>query len=222
MPAKILFKYTSRSRVENFFRGLNSIVDNLANKEDYFILCSFDVDDSAYANSVFVERLAGYKNLRYYFGFSDCKVAAINRDMPLAPAFDILINFSDDQIFIHPGFDDIIREDFGGNFDMFLHYPDDNVGHLIPTMSVMGVDYYNRDQYIYHPSYRNVYCDNEAMCAAQMRGKYKFIDKKIFDHLHPAFGRAPLDEQYKKTEEPLGYKIDGENFINRKRLNFPT
>lgn len=223
MPAKILFKYTSRSRVDNFFRGLNSIYDNLANKEDFFVLCSFDVDDPAYANIPFVKRLEGYKNLQYYFGISDCKIQAINRDLAFAPEFDILVNFSDDQIFLMNGFDDLIRSDMAeccNDYDYFLHYTDHNVKHLLPTMSVMGVNYFKRFNYIYHESYRNVYSDNETIDVAKILGKHKFIDIEIFDHIHPAFGRCPNDEQYLKTEEKTGYERDRINYMARKERNF--
>lgn len=220
MPAKILFKYTSRSRVDNFFRGLDSIVNNLSNKEDYHILCSFDVDDSAYSNQSFVDRLNGYSNLSYYFGISHSKINAINRDLPLAPPFDILVNYSDDQIFLKNGFDDDIRNDFNGDFDLFIHYPDSNVKHLLPTMSVMGVDYFKRFNYIYMEDFRNVYCDNAEMDKAKILKKYKYVERQIFDHLHPAFGRAPMDAQYEKTENKEGYAKDHATYIRLKKNNF--
>lgn len=220
MAAKILFKYTSRSRVENFFRGLDSIVSNLANKEDYHVLCTFDTSDKEYANSEFVERLKRYDNLSHYFGISTSKVNAINRDLPFAPPFSILINFSDDQIFIKNGFDDDIRKDFNGDYDQFLHYPDSNVKHLLPTMSVIGVDYYSRFNYIYMENFHNVYCDNAEMDKAKILKKYKYVDRQIFDHLHPAFGRAPMDAQYEKTEEKSGYARDHATYIRLKKNNF--
>lgn len=219
MPLKLLFKYTSRSRRDNFFRGLDSIVNNLANKDDYFILCSFDTDDSEMANMEVRDRLATYKNTIAYYGISYSKINAINRDMSFAPDFNILINFSDDMVVLAYGFDDIIRRDMQAacnDLDMFLHYPDSNVGHLIPTMSIMGKPYYERTNYIYHEAFDNVYSDNFAMDQAKFLGKYKFIDKQIFDHYHPAFGKAPTDEQYLKTEAPEGYEKDRQTYIRLK------
>jgi hypothetical protein len=220
MAAVILFKYTSRSRRDKFFRGLDSIVNNLSNKEDYHILCSFDVDDNDYANLGFIEQLMAYKNVSYYFGISSSKIYAINRDLPLAPPFDILVNFSDDQVFLMQGFDDVIRNDMGEDFDQFLHYPDTHTKDLIPTMSIMGVDYFKRTGKIYHESYLSVYADNHEMDVAKKLKKYRFIDKPIYDHLHVCWGLAEMDEGYKRTEDKKIYAQDYATYINHKKNNF--
>ena len=49
MSKKIVFKYTSRSRPDNFFRGLRSIIDNCVDN-NYEVLCSFDEDDKSMNN----------------------------------------------------------------------------------------------------------------------------------------------------------------------------
>ena len=218
MAAVIFFKYASKSRPENFFRGLDSIVNNLANDHDYHVQCTFDVDDNKYNNSEFVDRLKKYKNVSYYFGISYNKINAINRDLPFAPPFQILVNFSDDQMFLVPGFDDIIRADFNacGGFDWFIHYPDSHAQERLATMSVMGVDYFKRTGWIYHPEFKNVYCDNYAQDEARFLGRYKFFNKTIFDHYHPAWGMAPTDDQYKISENPEAYEIDRATYYKLK------
>lgn len=218
MAALIYFKYASRSRPENFFRGLDSIVNNLSNKEDYHIQCTFDVDDSAYNNMAFVDRLKKYKNVSYYFGISYNKINAINRDLPFAPPFQILVNFSDDQMFLVPGFDDTIRNDFNeaGGFDWFIHYPDSHAKEQLATMSVMGIDYFKRTGYIYNPEFKNVYCDNFAQDEAKFLEKYRFVNKTIFDHFHPAWGMAPTDAQYAKSENAEAYAYDQQIYLRLK------
>lgn len=218
MASKILFKYTSKSRPDNFFRGLDSIVSNLFNKEDYFILCSFDVDCQLYLNKEFTERLDTYKNLSYYFGISHSKIDAINRDIPLAPPFDILVNFSDDQVITQWAFDDLIRNDMPEDTDMVLHYKDINNGNRLMTMSVIGKKYFDRTGLIYNSEYTSLYCDLEAQEVAQILGKYKYIDLVIYEHLHPAYGKAVNDDQYRHTES--FYAKDGEVYFRRKANNF--
>lgn len=221
MAEIIYFKYASRSRPENFFRGLNSIVNNLSNKEDYHIQCTFDVDDAAYANPGFIEQLKQYKNVSHYFGISHNKINAINRDLAFAPPFQILVNMSDDMQFLVPGFDDIIRNDMAAacnDFDMFLHYPDSHARERLPTLSIMGVSYFNRTGHIYNPEFKNVYCDNYAMDEAIFLGKYKFINTTIFDHFHPAWGMAPTDDQYRKSENPEAYAYDHAVYLRLKEL----
>jgi hypothetical protein len=223
MSYKLLFKYTSRSRPDLFFRGLLSILNHINDKENYHILCSFDEDDATMNNKSVTDRLDQIQNLSYFFGTSTSKINAINRDFEMFPVFDILINFSDDQVFITQGFDDMIRADMSlaaDDLDMFLHYPDQNVGDRLPTMSIMGEEYFRRFGYIYHPDYNSVYADNEAMDVAKILGKYKFISSVIFDHLHPVFGGAAWDEQYRKTEDAVNYKKDREVYYARKKRKF--
>ena len=87
-------------------------------------------------------------------------------------------------------------------------------------MSIMGYDYYMRDKYIYHPSYQSVYCDNEAQDVAKLRGCYKYVNEDILVHEHPAWGKAPMDYQYAKTEHPTTYMQDEANYKKRKNANF--
>ncbi len=219
MAEIILFKYASKSRKDNFFRGLDSIVNNLANKDDYHVLCSFDVDDKAYANSEFIERLKQYKNVSHYFGISANKVDAINRDLGFAPPFSILANFSDDQLVTTHGFDDIIRNDFreAGGLDWFIHYPDGHTADQLPVLSVMGYDFFKRTGKIYNEYFLNVYCDNFAKDEAVALGRYKFVNKLWFNHLHPAWGLAPVDEQYKISENPESYERDRQTYYRLKK-----
>ena len=219
----LLFKYTSRSRPDNFFRGMDSIVNNLANKEDYHILCSFDVDDKDYVNHGFVQRLSFYDNTSHYFGVSSSKIDAINRDLPLAPPFDILVNFSDDQIFTQFGFDDIIRNSFRQNFndlDGFLHFHD-GVQPRLATMSIVGKKWFDRTSCIYHSSYFSEWCDNEEQEKAKRLGKYKYMgDKvKIMMHINPYHGKPEiLDDLYKRNSKFV--KDDKANYFKREALNF--
>ena len=49
-------------------------------------------------------------------------------------------------------------------------------------------------------------------------GRYKFVDEKILNHVHPAYGKAHMDEQYVKTE--AFYTEDGNTFNKRRAKNF--
>lgn len=51
---RILIKYTSRSRPENFERGLKSIIDNVNEPNELRVLVSLDLDD---------DRLKEYEDL---------------------------------------------------------------------------------------------------------------------------------------------------------------
>lgn len=215
---RILFKYTSRSRRSNFLRGYDSILDKIANREDYHILISVDKDDQ----SMFpLPVLDG--NYTFVVGSSKNKIDAINRDLnQFDYDWDILINMSDDMIFTKNGFDNIIRTEFYNDFNQYLHYNDGNQMCNVSTMHIVGRNYYDRFKYIYHPDYISLWCDVENDIVAKQLGCYKYMgdNLKLFRHLHPAWGLAPQDALSIKTEDRALWVADEITFNKRKKINF--
>lgn len=220
---KILFTYASRSRPENFRRGVNSIINNATG--DYEIVAIVDDDDV---------RLPEYDftGCHVLYGKSESKIHAINRICNYIPMSDcdIIVNMSDDMVFTREGFDVIIRDSFciwseplpytvlmGVNLDQLLLFHDGN-RHDLVTMSIMGRKYYERDKYIYNPDYKSLWCDNEATEVAERRGCLKKCYERIFDHLHPAYGKAVFDKQYQETESYSNE--DYQTYLRRKGANF--
>lgn len=219
----ILFKYASRSRPERFFEGLHSLIELAADKENYTVFCCLDQDDQSMVDlkESHLERIRSgyYSNVIFDYGHSKSKIDAINRPVPTSIPWDILVNFSDDMRFQVYGYDQLIREGVRCNGpDVFLHYPDSTAQNMLPTMSIMDRTYFERDGYIYHPSYSSLWCDNEAMAIAQARGRYFYMGTQIFDHYHPAYGHVPWDEQY--TRQQGHWNEDELNFYYRKSKNF--
>lgn len=223
---KILYKNTSRSRPDNLKRTLLNIQE-MALNPDYLICLTLDEDDKTVNNPEFKEwlNLNFGLELHTFWGQSKNKVDAINRDLKHFTSWDILINVSDDQIFTVKGFDTFIIAMFETHgLDMFLHFRDINhplPGDQLSTMSIMGKTYFDRDGYIYHPSYKSLWCDNEATEHAKLRGCYRFNSEPICDHLHPAWGKAKMDSQYQKTEHRLVHLADQKNYQKRKKQGFP-
>lgn len=220
---RILYKYASRSRPDNFFRGCRTI-NKFSHDSNYHILATLDNDDELMTSLIVKEELIKVPNMTIAWGTSANKIHAINRDMDKGGAFDILVCMSDDMIFLKHGFDNTIRNDMQTYFpdtDGMLHYNDGNRGDLI-TMSIKGRKYYERFNYLYHPSYISLWCDNESTDVAKLSGKYKYMgdDRVIFNHLHPAYQLAKMDKQYIKTEAFM-YE-DMENYKRRKADNFPV
>lgn len=202
---KYLIKYASRSRPENFERGLISIIENANEPKNIVVLVSLDIDDERLPEYMTViEKYWSKVHIKVKADKSNNKIHAINRDVNDYKAhWDILINFSDDMVFIEKGWDSIIADLFARYFpngDGFLHLPDGNQNENISTMSIMDRKYFDRDDYIYHPSYISLWCDVEATEVAKMRQRHVYINKQLFKHLHPAWGLAPMDKQYLKTE----------------------
>jgi hypothetical protein len=178
-------------------------------------------DPSMNTDNVYIS-LKYLPEVKAIYGLSGTKVKAINRDMELARHWDILINFSDDMAFTWPGFDVRIIEDFKKHFpdgDGFVHYPDGSeCGKILATMSIMDRRYYYRTRYIYHPDYTSLWCDNEATEVARKLNRYAYIDFSLFEHRHPAHGKAPADAQYRHTES--FFHIDNAVYVRRETINF--
>jgi hypothetical protein len=214
---KLLYKFASRSRPEKFLKCLENIF-SLARHDDFVILCSFDIDDPTMNCPEMQDKLYGYGDkIIACYGLSENKVDAINRDFKFANDWDILINMSDDMVFLQEGYDTEIINDFGDNLDEFIHYPDGTQTD-VSTMSIMGKEYYDRFGYVYHPDYISLWCDKEATEVAQKTGKYKLIRKQILEHNHPVWGKSQYDDQYRHTEK--FYNTDRITFLKRKSRNF--
>jgi len=208
---KILFNYTTRSRPDLFERGLKSIIENCVS-DNYKILVSVDENDAT------MKKYWNDKRFTIIIANSRNKVDAINRDVnEFFYNWDIIINMSDDMMFTELGFDNIIRKAFD-NLDQCIHFPDGTTGDKLISLSVLGREYYKRFNYIYHPDYYSVYCDNETMDVAKILKCYKFINENIFVHLHPANGNAFNDEQYRYTES--FHPIDQATYFKRKAMNY--
>lgn len=221
---KILFKYASRSRNEKFFDGLDNILNNLNDLNNFCILCSLDADDETMNNQQSIKRITEYvkkypANIVVKFGKSKNKIDAINRDVNEFKErfdFDILVNFSDDMQFIVQSFDKTIREKFYiayPNLDGNIYFNDGFVGDAISTMSIIGRKYYDKFNYIYHPSYHSLWCDNEYTMVAKTEKKIVYFDEKIYIHNHPANIGGFIDSQLMKTDS--FNEIDRDNFNKR-------
>lgn len=216
---KILFVFATRSRPQKCNEAINSVLNNLSS-DNYEIILTTDDDDKTMR-----EATIPICNVKHCKGASANKISAINRGMTLAGEYSILIVLSDDMRFITKGFDDILREDMQKHFpdlDGVLHYPDQHQGSNCMTMSIMGRKYYERDGFIYNPRFESLWSDIVAQEQAQIRDKYKFIDTRLFDHLHPSFGDTPYDAQYQKTEDISVRSRDYQTYIDLKKEYDPT
>lgn len=209
----ILYKLTSRSRPANMYRAYRSVVDNSV--LPWRMILSVDEDDELTLNSEEFKKMQWDSRVSIHVGKSKNKIDAINRDVP-NEGWDILVNLSDDQVFTVKAFDRIIST---CGKDEFLHFPDGHVNELLPTMSIMGIDYYKRFGYIYHPDYVSLWSDNEAMDVAKQFGCYRYVNEHIFEHLHPAWTGEQPDAQLVHTQKY--YRQDERTYKKRKSLGFP-
>lgn len=193
----------------------------MSNSDNYFIVAKIDEDDP---------KLEKYKmGLHLYpevvprFGLSNNKIHSINRSLDDIPYFDIIIIMSDDIRWDVKGFDDEIRKAFTFFFPQLngtIHYPEDNAKARTIIISILGVNLYKQLGYLYHPDFISVYCDNHFTEMTKLMGKYAYINKRLFSHLHPIWKTAAWDSQYRATESKENYAADRETFLKHKQNNF--
>jgi hypothetical protein len=221
--SKFLIKYATRGRPRLFMKAIHNIKNTIQTK-DYQVLISADVDDKTMNNKQVQKYVNQTKNLKIVYGHSTSKIHAINRDMQNVEPWGILVNMSDDMVFKIRGWDQKIinhsRAVWGDSLDWFGHWSDGYVGAALSTMSIMGRTYYERDNYIYHPSYKSFSSDAEAYYVAVARGCHHYFPEVLFKHeLHPAYSKKNKnDAVYKKNSHFTEH--DTKNYFERLNNDF--
>lgn len=197
---RLLIKYATRSRPEKFKAAMKNISDTIKGG-DWQIIVSIDSDDTAMGGIALNEQ---YPNTQFWINSPGGKIAAINANVPLT-GWDWLVNMSDDMVFVREGWNEImeqkIKQVWGESTDFFANFNDGYQGEKLPTMSIMGYEYYTRFFYIYAPCYKSLSCDAEAMYVAQSLGRYHYFPEVLFKHQHPANVRGlKSDSLYAQNE----------------------
>ncbi len=212
----ILFKIPTRSRPEKLKATINNIV-NLATGP-YKIIVTADSCDSTMYNYEMMQWVNGQKDTVICYGNKVNKIEAVNRDIPTT-GWDILVLVSDDMQFTAKGFDQDITDAFDGDLDQLIHFPDGYINEKLVTLPIMGITYYQRTYYVYHPDYKSLWSDNEQMEVAIQLNKYKYINKNIYTHAHPAWTGGEVDELLKETQSY--YREDEITYQRRKLRGYP-
>jgi len=219
---KLLIKFPIRNRILQFFRTLNQYYELQSGNNEVHFMINMDIDDPIFNNETVRKRLSQYKNLTYYYQDNKNKVEAINSNLFEMESidFEVLLLASDDMIPIVKGYDDLILDEMEKTFpdtDGVLWFFD---GHnrTINTLCILGKKYFERFGYIYHPSYKSLWCDNEFMEVSKILNKQKFIDTCIIEHQHPDYNGYKYDDLMKKNQS---YTFsDYRNFEDRKSKGF--
>jgi hypothetical protein len=220
---KILFKYPTLGRPEWFKKTLQIYLDRLSGLHEYEFVISLNEDDSTMNNDEmksFMNSILG-ENDGFHFGHHQTKIDAVNADME-GRDFDVLFLISDDMIPQGDNFDDVIVQHmlkYFPNMDGALHYDDGCCGKdRTITLSIMGKKLYDIFGYIYHPSYKSFYCDNEFTDVVRKLNAVQYIPEVIVKHDWQGWGKD-RDKVYQRNSR-LG-KPDEANYNKRKSLGFP-
>lgn len=237
---KLLVKFPTRGRPDRFFTVLDRYYHGAKRKHLTSFLITCDQDDPTMNNDAVRQQLQNnYKGMTVVFGHSKSKIEAVNADMSHAPPYDIILLASDDMVPEEKGYDEIIRNEMLKNYadtDGVLWFFD-GYRRDFNTLCILGKKYYDRFGYIYHPSYKSFWCDNEFTDVANHLGKQTFIDKVIIRHVHPDWiqrdvGAQSIYNSVHPNAQNIGIdetfiknlpfeQLDGRNYCNRKEGGFP-
>lgn len=224
-PLKILFKFPCRYRKDMFFKSLDSLNNNIRDRNNYLISLTLDEDDEILNTEEVKERLKKYENVSIEWGLSGSKIAAINRSLP-DYNFDLIVCWSQDMFAEMFGFDDIIRQEcynINNNHgdDFLYHLPEPDSRELLNVLYIATRKYFDRFGYIYHPSYLSLWSDNETMCVAKMLGKYHYSGTMgLYSHKNPAYHQYNLERDELFNQQQALWSVDEANFHERRKRNF--
>jgi hypothetical protein len=161
---KILIKFPSRGRPEKFKKVLLLYYENLEKKKDTKFVFTFDNDDNSMKSNE-IKNFIKDLDLEYeiFYGESKNKIEAINANLE-NKIFDILILAADDMIPVVKNYDTEIIKHFENStykLDCILHTHSVRWSDKLDINCILGWDYYKRFNYIYHPSYKSIFADNE-------------------------------------------------------------
>ena len=217
---EILVKLPVRSRREKLFTILRAWSE-LASRRHYVrFLVSIDHDDVELNRPDVLANLASFHDLKYTIGFSTTKIEAVNDGLE-GERFDILIVASDDMVPLVEGYDDRIAKDMMDSFpnrDGALHYDDGHFGVVLNTLPILGYNLFKKLGYVYHPSYKSLWADNELTEACRAMNKMVYIDEVLIRHDNPWFTGEGRDELFHTNDS---YNtVDKENFERRRSVGF--
>lgn len=209
--------HPTRSRPEKSLSTIQKWIDISSKTQQIEIIYGLDVDDP------FLEEYKKQKikwnsfiNRSLCIGRNTCAVQAINKAAEISNG-NILIVVSDDTE-CFDDWDRVLVECVEGKTDWIMKCQDGTQPWLI-TMPVMDRAYYNRFGYIYHPSYRHMYCDTELTTVADMIGR-KIVSTLMFFHNYHSISSADVKADSLKLRNDATYEEGRKNYIKRKEINF--
>lgn len=222
---RILLKYPTRGRPQQFLATLKGWLDNAADLSRISVLVSYDADDATMTPEVIAQAENMHPALVAVKGNSKTKIEACNADLnEYQGDWQVVLLISDDMWCRRQGWDTAIVLKMQQNFsdtDGVLWFHDGTKQRVIMTLSCIGRRYYERDRFIYHPSYSSFFCDNEATEVAQKRGRIIFIEHPLCTHEQPSWnGGMKRDATYARNN--VYWRRDEANYKARKAAGFPA
>lgn len=193
-------------------------------------------DKAAACRRMWMERASNPDAVEHIFGLDICDesafLLAIHRhvfvrgnggpvdawnECAKASSGQVLVQLSDD--WIPPlGWDEMIFREIGDTSKpAVLAINDGNRKDDLLCMAIVTRKRWHDQGYMFHPEFFSMFSDNWFSECAWKDGVVIDARERItFEHLHPAFGKAEMDETYARTNADYHYKT-GEGILKRLR-----
>jgi hypothetical protein len=221
---RILLKCPTRSRPKQVIETLRKYIE-LANKPDLIGICvSCDIDDATMHDPNVEYHITNLpvEWVRIFYSDNSSKIEAVNADIDKVDwKWDIVILVSDDMIPKVKGYDDIIRSNMTPDLDRIVWVNDGVQGYFLNTLSIMGRKMYDSIGYIYHPSYKSLFCDNEFtdLCKGSLASKCSYIETVLIRHEHFRAGFPEKNDALYQRNQRY-WSADFKNYIARKTYEY--
>jgi hypothetical protein len=218
--------HPSRGRPEKSFHNASDWAHQAGC--DVELILSLDDDDNLKAYDKFYQHFDAieYSRLNYKVVFED----VVNKNRSVVDATnhaakkakgDILVYLSDDfKCFDNWGLA-VLKEFEGENRPLLIKVDDRLQKFDVPvlTIPIMNRALYERLGYFWHPGYKSMFVDEDLYWTARKLGALKNCEHLKFAHEHPANGKAPDDETYRRSA--ANWDQGKEFFKQRRAQGFP-
>lgn len=199
----------------------------MANRPDLIgVAVSCDTDDPTMKQTDALYRVlspCGWKQV--FYSENKSKIEACNANMgEIDYPWDIVVLVSDDMIPQIRGYDDILRNHMLARFpdtNGILWFNDGHQQQNLNTLTVFGRKMYESFGYMYHPSYKSLFCDTELtdLCKGSLQQKCMYVPYCIIRHEHPGTGFAnKMDTLYQRNQKY--WNEDMYTYIARKQYSY--
>ena len=225
----LILKYPTRHRPIKFMNNLDAYLNLASGKHKITVVVTMDIDDSSMNNNplryFMNSKIKTNIDVIFSYGNSEGKISAINRMVP-STDWDVIVSTADDMEPVEQGWDDIIVQDMMREFPDLngaLNYNNDprleakgSEGFkTLITLPVIGRKLYDRFGYIYHPSYKSEWCDNEQTEVFEKLGVLRHINLRPIIHKW-----AENQDALMQRNMQIGASVDRSNYEQRKQTGF--
>jgi glycosyltransferase involved in cell wall biosynthesis len=115
---------------------------------------------------------------------------------------DILIQLSDDWVPTKNWDTTILKEFEDQTGECVLAISDGHRTDDLLCMAILNRKRYDKQGFLFHPSFISVFSDDYFTWAAKKDGVLKNAKHIVFEHQHPIFGKAQMDATYQHSNSP--------------------